>query len=41
MVYKPTTLDKEKDITLEDRDYMIYELLTQLLNQLKKMNRNK
>ena len=41
MEYKPTTTDEEKPVTLEDRDYMFYQLLTQILNQLKKLNRHK
>jgi len=35
-VYKPVKPDK--DILLADADYMIYELLLEILKELKKLN---
>lgn len=38
MEYLPTTTDKEKDVILEDKDFAFYNLLKEILNQLRRLN---
>ena len=43
IVYKPTTTavkpEDDVNVTLEDKDFMLYEMLNKLLNQLKRRPR--